>query len=127
MDLISEEEAIRLCNSHSGYTVYKGITVTPLWERVLQQSKKRIIPKKKSATLFNKTGANFIVQAMINQHSTLAALCPDVVNTMRVITVFLDGRVTLTPLRITNRLRWAGMDFQILRLLLCKYLCGWGY
>ena len=39
---------------------------------------------------------NFIVQEKIRQHASLAALNPDSVSTVRILSLFLDGKVSVT-------------------------------
>jgi len=45
--------------------------------------------------LFSDYGKNFIVQKVIRQHEALAAIHRDSVNTMRIITILLDGEVNI--------------------------------
>ena len=101
MNLISEREALNLCLSSrenlfikpSVYTCYgRGIT------RVGKEEKTKDHLKE----ILGSTGNNLVIQEELRQHPALSDLCPDTVNTIRVGSLFIEGKVniTMTTLRI---------------------------
>ena len=54
---------------------------------------------------FEEVGDNFIVQEAIKQHPDLASLSPNAVNTIRVVTLFVEGKVHVigSTIRIADR------------------------
>ena len=92
MELIQQGDAIRLCREHRGDLFIKPSIYTGYGKRI-QEFDPSGCTDERIEELFRETGANFIVQEKIRQHAALASLNPDSVNTVRVLSLFLDGSV----------------------------------
>ena len=101
MKMIQEEDAVMLCKEHQGDFFIKPALYSGFGNGI-----KRFDPSECSEEqirdYFTSTGSNCIVQEKIIQHASLAALNPNSVCTVRVLSLFLNGKVyiTLTYLRI---------------------------
>ena len=92
MELIRQEDAVRLCREHQGELFIKPSVYTGYGNRI-QKFDPSACTDGRIKELFEETGANFIVQEKIRQHSSLASLNPESVNTVRILSLFLDGSV----------------------------------
>ena len=92
MDLIQEEDAVSLCNKSGGELFIKPSIYSGFGNGV-----RRFDPSQCGDAQirghFAQTGQNFIVQEKIVQHEILEAVSPGNVCTIRVLSLFLQGRV----------------------------------
>lgn len=70
--------------------------------------------------ILSEYGKNFIVQKVISQHPALAAIHSESINTMRIITILLDGEVTI----LSACLRMGVGDSQVDNLSQGGISCG---
>lgn len=92
MELISAEEGIRLCAEHGGRLFIKPSTYSACGKGI-QRFDPSACTEEDIRDLFLQTGANFIVQEEILPHEAISSLNPDSVSTIRVLSLFADGRV----------------------------------
>ena len=92
MNLISEERAIKLCLAFEGEMIVKPSIYSAL-SRNISSIDSKTMDEKKMLGVFNKTGANFIVQGRVNQHKDLAVFNPETVNTIRVYSLLMNDEV----------------------------------
>ncbi|MBQ5428651.1 MAG: hypothetical protein IIT51_08870 [Oscillospiraceae bacterium] len=95
MELIRRDDAVRLCREHPG-TLFIKPSVYAGFGRGIRKFDPAVCTEKTIRDLFEETGVNFIVQEKIRQHASLAALNPDSVSTVRILSLFLDGKVSVT-------------------------------
>lgn len=87
---ISKEDALRLCSNLDSAIIKPTLGGT--WGNgvsLIQTKDGKVVNKEKTNTveqLFSQYGRSFIVQEKIEQHPAMAALNPDSVNTLRVMT-----------------------------------------
>ena len=101
MEMIQEEEAVRLCREHDGEifikpSMYSGFGLG------IQRFDPAGCTDAQIKGYFEATGSNCIVQKKIKQHASLAALNPNSVCTVRVLSLLAQGEVhiPLTYLRV---------------------------
>lgn len=94
MNVITEQEALALCRSCETDIFIKPSLYTGSGAGISRLRPSECTAEAVSA-LFEKTGANFIVQEKIAQHATLAKLNPDSVCTIRVLSLFWKEEVTI--------------------------------
>lgn len=92
MELIGQDDAVRLCREHGGELFIKP-SVYSGFGKGIQKFDAAARADSDIQEVFEKTGPNFIVQEKIRQHAALASLNPDSVNTVRILSLFLDGSV----------------------------------
>lgn len=92
MKLIREEAAAGLCLERSSELFIKPALYSG-FGRGIQKFDPAECTEEKVKELFRQTGANLIVQEKIRPHSVIESLNPDSVSTMRVLSLFLEGRV----------------------------------
>lgn len=92
MELIHEDDAIRLCRECRGELFIKPSLYTGCGIGI-QKFDPSACTDGRIVELFQETGSNFIVQEKIKQHAALMSLNPESVCTIRVMTLFLSGRV----------------------------------
>ena len=104
MDLLTEQEAVELCMNYPETLFIKKSFYTA-GGRGIASIKKDERTKEEISRAFEEMGANFIVQGKIKQHPALASLCPSAVNTLRIVTIFLHGKVIATnrDIRIAHK------------------------
>ncbi len=83
MNMVSKDEAIRLCLDHDGKFIIKASVYTCSSRNTFSINPKEY-DEKKICELFDSVGANFIVQDRVKQHKELAKFNPGTVNTIRV-------------------------------------------
>ncbi len=92
MTLIDKEAAAGLVKEYEGSLFIKPALYTAFGNGI-----KEFIPAELSdediEDLFTSTGANFIVQKKIMQHASLASINPDSVCTIRVLSLFTEGKI----------------------------------
>lgn len=92
MNLISQDDAVRLCRDTKSELFIKP-SVYSGYGKGIQKFYPSECTDERVTELFEETGPNFIVQEKIKQHPALASLNPDSVNTVRILSLFLDGSV----------------------------------
>ena len=92
IELIRQDDAVRLCREHQGELFIKPSVYTGFGNRI-QKFDPLEFTDARIKELFEETGADFIVQEKIRQHASLASLNPDSVNTVRILSLFLDGSI----------------------------------
>jgi hypothetical protein len=92
MKLIDEKKALMLCLDQKDELFIKPSLYTAKGHGINAFDPKNI-GINELAELFDKTGHNFIVQQKIIQHPDIATLCSDSVNTIRVVSIFLESKV----------------------------------
>ena len=92
MEPIEAGDAVRLCRRHDGELFIKPSLYTG-YGRGIQKFDPSGCADDRIMEIFKETGANFIVQEKIRQHASLASLNPDSVNTIRILSLFMDGSV----------------------------------
>ena len=102
MELISKESAIKLCRERGGVLFIKPSLYTGCGIGI-QNFDSSECTDERIGEIFMETGTNFIVQEEIKQHEVLMSLNPDSVCTIRVMTLFISGRVyvPITYLRVS--------------------------
>lgn len=102
MELISEENAAELCREREGELFIKPSLYTGCGIGI-QKFDPCACTDERIREIFSETGTNFIVQEKIKQHPVLMSLNPDSVCTIRVMTLFVQGRVyvPITYLRVS--------------------------
>ena len=100
MKLIQPEDAVKLCMEREGELFIKPALYTGFGRGI-----QSFVPAEYRADhgderagemireLFRETGANCIVQEKIRQHKVLSELSPDSVCTIRVLSLFIEGKV----------------------------------
>ena len=92
MEMIQEEDAVRLCRERGG-----ELFIKPAMYSGFGQGIKRFDPttstEEQIKEFFEAAGANCIVQEKIRQHAALAALHPDSVCTVRVLSLLAKDKV----------------------------------
>ena len=121
MRQITRSEAIGLCREQSGDVVIKPSLYSSRGHGVEVVGNDRktdeIIGR-----IFDETGMNFIAQKKVIQHPTFAKLCPDVVNTTRIMSVFIDGKVYITE----SAIRFGEKNMDHVSLEQGGYICEAG-
>ena len=95
MNLITEQEALGICMDSSENLFIKPSVYTCYGHGITRVGKKEK-SEDQLKDIFELTGNNFVVQEEIRQHAVLSGLCPGVVNTIRVMSLFIEGKVTIT-------------------------------
>ena len=95
MEMIGEEDAVRLCKEHKGDLFIKPSLYSGFGDRIRKFDPSECTDEQ-IKEYFTVTGPNCIVQEKILQHETLAALNPNSVCTIRVLSLFLKGEVHIT-------------------------------
>jgi len=91
---VTLQEAIQLIQNH----LHDGIVIKPSinsWAGRNISFHKGSLSSSEIAQILSDSGKNYIVQGIIRQHAALAAIHPESVNTIRMITMLLDGEVTV--------------------------------
>lgn len=99
MNNISRDEAVDLCLNPKAILYVKPATYTSRG-RGISVIDNRNRNKESIISIMENTGANFIIQEKILQHPDLASLCPDTVNTIRVVTLFIESKIYVTNMDI---------------------------
>lgn len=99
MELISAEDAVSLCMDYPDPLFLKKCFYTA-GGRGVTSIQKEGRSEDQIRQAFDDMGSNFIVQGVIKQHPSLAALCPSAVNTLRIVTLFIEGKVTITNMDV---------------------------
>lgn len=101
MNNINRDDAVGLCLDSKATLFVKPAAYTSRGRgiSVIDDSNRN---KESIIGIMENTGANFMIQEKILQHPDLASLCPDTVNTVRVVTLFIESKiyVTNTDIRI---------------------------
>jgi hypothetical protein len=92
LELITEEEAVRLCREREGELFIKPSLYSGFGQGI-QKFDPAGCTDERIRELFLETGSNLIVQEKIRQHEVLASIDPDSVSTIRVLSLFVDGEV----------------------------------
>ncbi len=92
MKNIREEDALKLCREHGGELFVKP-SVYSCFGNGIKHFDPSECTDSQIRGFFAATGANLIVQEKILQHASLASLNPDAVNTLRVLSLFVEGKV----------------------------------
>ena len=92
MRLISEKDAIRLCQDHGNKLVIKP-SINSWGGENVHVIDPSCYDENGILEIFNDVGANFIAQSWIRQHPELALLNPDSVNTIRVRSLLTEDGV----------------------------------
>ena len=108
MNMISRKEAIKACLCNEGQMVMKP-SINSSSSRNVHAVDPALSSEKDMEALFDRLGAYFIVQRRIEQHSDLAKLNPDTVNTIRVNSVLSEDGVYIPHMLI----RVGGPDQKI--------------
>lgn len=94
MHVITEAEAAALCGQRKTDLFIKPSLYTGSGEGIRRFSPSGL-KTGELLSLFEKTGANFIVQEKIKQHASLAELNPCSVCTIRILSLFWEGEVSI--------------------------------
>ncbi len=99
MNNISRDEAIDLCMKSEATLYVKPASYTSRGRgiSVIDESNRT---REAIGSIMDSTGTNYMIQEKILQHPLLAALCPDTVNTIRVVTLFLESRIYVTNMTL---------------------------
>ena len=105
--LIHEQDAVGLCRNQQAElfikpSLYGGCGLG------IQSFTSRSCSDKKIREYFLDTGENFIVQERIRQHPVLEKISPDSVCTIRVLSLFLNGEVTIPNIFLRYGVAGAG-------------------
>lgn len=92
MNIISEDEAVKLCLDSPGFLFVKPAVYTHS-SKGITAADAGGLSDADVKRIFDATGMNFIVQQEIEQHPGLAALNPDSVCTVRINTLLMDDDV----------------------------------
>ena len=95
MELIRPDDAVKLCREHPGELFIKPSVYSGCGKGI-QKFDPSACTDGTIEELFKETGVNFIVQEKIRQHPLLASLNPESVNTVRILSLFLDSNVYIT-------------------------------
>lgn len=100
MELIQPDDAVRLCLAREGELFIKPSLYTGFGRGIksfvpseLASGPADESPEEKMRELFREVGANCIVQEKIRQHEVLSAFNPEAVSTIRVLSLFIEGKV----------------------------------
>lgn len=95
MQMIQEEDAVRLCREQAGELFIKPAIYSGFGDGIRCFDPSGCTDAQ-IRDYFSAAGANSIVQEKILQHPALAALHPNAVCTVRVLSLFLQGEVHIT-------------------------------
>lgn len=95
MKLIEQEDAVSLCMERKGELFIKP-TMYSGFGNGIQRFDPSACSAERIKELFFVTGSNFIVQEKILPHEVLSSLNPDSVSTIRVLSLFVEGKVYIT-------------------------------
>jgi hypothetical protein len=95
MNMISRAEAVKLCLGHDGRIILKP-SIESSNSRNLHCADTSVCREKDIEELFDRLGADFIVQHRIEQHTELARLNPDTVNVIRLHTFLTEEGVHIS-------------------------------
>ena len=102
MELIGEDEAADICLGRKTRLFIKPALYTGFGQGI-QCFDPSECTAERIRELFMETGTNFIVQEEIIQHEVLSAFNPDSVCTIRVLSLFIEGRVHITNVYLRFR------------------------
>ena len=99
-ELLTKEEAVKACLCNRNILVKPSIDSGE--GRLITFFKKEEVTEEAIRTVFDKMGANFIVQEEVRQHPVLAAMNESSLNTVRVVSLFFENEVHIlsTVLRV---------------------------
>ena len=92
MKPITFEQAVELASSYKQESLIKP-SIDSGEGRLIKFFTPASATKKRIEKSFREIGANFIMQAAVKQHPTLAKLNPSSLNTIRVVSFFFEGKV----------------------------------
>lgn len=108
MNLIDIDKAVKLCIDHEDEFVIKP-SIDSGEGRLIRFFTKEEASQETVASYFREMGANFIVQACVRQHPTLASMNPSSLNTIRVVSFFFEGEVHI----LSHILRVGAVDSRV--------------
>ncbi len=110
MNMIGEKAAAGLCLQREGELFIKPALYSG-FGRGIQKFDPAECTVERVKELFRQTGANLIVQEKIRPHAVIEALNPDSVSTIRVLSLFLEGKVYIPNVYL--RVSTAGLSHVV--------------